>query len=197
MPMLINEIFYSLQGEGRWTGTPAVFVRFSGCNLNCPFCDTNHHNASHFSPVDIITEITKYPSRHVIFTGGEPTLQLNYDLIEPLRRIGKYIHIETNGSIPLSPEILSAIDWITVSPKDAPLAIQRIDELKLLYHGAGQDTSQYDNITITNPDCRFLQPCDVGNSTENARIIDQTIQYILCHPQWRLSLQTHKLLNIR
>ena len=195
--MLINEIFYSLQGEGRWSGTPAVFVRFSGCNLNCPFCDTDHQNGSNFSTNDIIREILKYPTHHVIFTGGEPTLQLNIDLLAELNRLGKYIHIETNGSLPLSPDILAAIDWITVSPKNTPLAIQRIDELKLLYHGVGQDISLYDNIAITYPDCRYLQPCDTGNNSENARILAHTIQYILTHPQWKLSLQTHKLLGIR
>lgn len=194
--MKINEIFYSLQGEGYWTGTPAVFVRFSGCNLKCAFCDTDHQNGRHYTTEEVISKIQKYPARHIIFTGGEPTLQLSRDLVERLHALGKFLHIETNGSIRLSDDIENNIDWITVSPKDAPIKIQRIDELKALYHGEGQDMAALDSIRTTNPDCRYLQPCDVNNPQENSRILSETIEYIKQNPRWRLSLQTHKIIGI-
>lgn len=194
--MKINEIFYSLQGEGYWTGTPAVFVRFSGCNLKCAFCDTDHQNGRHYTTEEVISKIQKYPARHIIFTGGEPTLQLSRDLVERLHALGKFLHIETNGSIRLSDDIENNIDWITVSPKDAPIKIQRIDELKALYHGEGQDMAALDSIRTANPDCRYLQPCDVNNPQENSRILSETIEYIKQNPRWRLSLQTHKIIGI-
>lgn len=194
--MKINEIFYSLQGEGYWTGTPAVFVRFSGCNLKCAFCDTDHQNGWHYTTEEVISKIQKYPARHIIFTGGEPTLQLSRDLVERLHTLGKFLHIETNGSIRLSDDIENNIDWITVSPKDAPIKIQRIDELKALYHGEGQDMAALDSIRTANPDCRYLQPCDVNNPQENSRILSETIEYIKQNPRWRLSLQTHKIIGI-
>lgn len=195
--MKINEIFYSLQGEGYWTGTPAVFVRFSGCNLKCAFCDTDHQNGRHYTTEEVISKIQKYPARHIIFTGGEPTLQLSRDLVERLHTLGKFLHIETNGSIRLSDDIENNIDWITVSPKDAPIKIQRIDELKALYHGGGQNMAALDSIRTANPDCRYLQPCDVNNPQENSRILSETIEYIKQNPRWRLSLQTHKIIGIR
>lgn len=194
--MKINEIFYSLQGEGYWTGTPAVFVRFSGCNLKCAFCDTDHQNGRHYTTEEVISKIQKYPARHIIFTGGEPTLQLSRDLVERLHTLGKFLHIETNGSIRLSDDIENNIDWITVSPKDAPIKIQRIDELKALYHGERQDMAALDSIRTANPDCRYLQPCDVNNPQENSRILSETIEYIKQNPRWRLSLQTHKIIGI-
>ena len=195
--MKINEIFYSLQGEGHWTGTPAVFIRFSGCNLHCDFCDTEHNSGQELSVDEIISEASKYPTLHIIFTGGEPTLQLTRSLVDRLHQLGKYLHIETNGTLPLPDGLDKTIDWITVSPKDAPVKIQRIDELKVIFHGAGQNMASFDTLPVTHADCRYLQPCDVNNPDSNARIIADTIDYIKQHPKWRLSLQTHKLLGIR
>lgn len=195
--MKINEIFYSLQGEGFWTGTPAVFVRFSGCNLKCPFCDTLHYDSTEYTEEEIARKISEYPGDHVIFTGGEPTLQLTRTLADTLHSMGKYLHIETNGSIALTDGLDQMLDWITVSPKQLPLKIQRIDELKVLYHGAPQEMSRFEAIPIENASCRFLQPCDVNDPAANAHIVAKTIEYIKRHPQWRLSLQIHKLLGIR
>lgn len=195
--MKINEIFYSLQGEGYWTGTPAVFVRFSGCNLRCPFCDTDHSDGMLMTEDEIVAETRRYPAGHVIFTGGEPVMQLTGSIVDKLHSDGKYIHIETNGSLPLGDNLACTLDWITVSPKDAPLKIQRIDELKLLYHGSGQDPASSGMLEITHPHCRYLQPCDTGDSAANSRILADTIGYIKEHPQWRLSLQTHKIIGIR
>lgn len=212
--MKVNEIFYSLQGEGRWTGTPAVFVRFSGCNLKCPFCDTDHNEGIQLTEKEIITEVEKYPAEHVIFTGGEPTLQLTRTLVDELHDRGKIIHIETNGTIALPDNLENIIDWITVSPKESVAAseqsagsrshdirnsikIQRIDELKLLYQPDNPFIEEYSGLEITHPECRYLQPVDVGDSTRNRLILSSTIDYILRHPHWKLSLQTHKLLDIK
>ena len=98
MSYRINEIFYSLQGEGYFTGTPAVFLRFSGCNLKCGFCDTRHEEFTLMSPADIIGNVSKFPSRHIVVTGGEPSLQLDSLLIDMLHEEGFFIQIETNGT---------------------------------------------------------------------------------------------------
>lgn len=191
--MRINEIFYSLQGEGRYAGTPAVFVRFAGCNLRCPFCDTEFESYTEMTEDEILCEVLRYPTNHVILTGGEPTLQLTTSLLQRLngeegRRI---VHIETNGTHQL-PE--GPIHWVTCSPKNASLYIQRIDELKVVYQG--QDLSQYDRL-VPLPKVFSLQPCDTGDPQRNQEILQQTIDYILKHPKWNLSLQTHKILNLK
>lgn len=112
--MKINEIFYSLQGEGYWTGTPAVFVRLSGCNLRCSFCDTSHENGTQRKEEDIVAEVAKYPAHHVVITGGEPSLFLTHSLVEALHQAGKFVAVETNGTHPLPDNV----DWVTLSPKD-------------------------------------------------------------------------------
>ena len=177
----INDIFYSLQGEGYYTGKPAVFVRFSGCNLKCDFCDTAHEDGKLMSDEEIIEEISKYPANNIIITGGEPSLWIDDILIEKLHKAGKYVCIETNGTNPL-PE---AIDWVTCSPKEnTVLKIGRIDELKVVY--TGQDLSKYENMNASH---YYLQPCSCTNTQE-------VVDYILKNPKWRLSLQTHKMINI-
>lgn len=178
----INEIFYSLQGEGYYTGTPAVFLRFSGCNRSCPFCDTDHASGSDMTASEIVSAICSYPSRHLVVTGGEPALQLDSDLLRAIKAQRFYVQIETNGSLPVPPEV----DWITCSPKDAPWKIDRIDELKVVY--LQQDVEEIARL-LPAPH-RFLQPCSGKN-------IAQTVEYLLAHPHWRLSLQTHKLINIQ
>lgn len=199
--MRINEIFYSLQGEGRWTGTPAVFVRFAGCNLRCPFCDTDHNPYREYSEGEIVKEISAFPTSHVIFTGGEPTLQLTASLADAMHGIGKQLHIETNGSIALDESLLKKIDWITCSPKEAPVSIQRYDELKLLFEGE-KSIGKIERFSThgTDPshtECRYLQPLDTGNAALNKSILTAAIDYIKSHPIWKLSLQTHKILDIR
>lgn len=177
----INEIFYSLQGEGYHTGIPAVFVRFSGCNLRCPFCDTQHEEGTLMSDEDIVMEVAKYSTLVVILTGGEPGLWIDEKLVDALHHEGKYVCIETNGTC-LLPE---NIDWVTCSPKEgAKINLDRIDEVKVVY--VGQDVSAYLDLSASH---YFLQPCSCANTEE-------VIAYILQHPEWRLSLQTHKLLQI-
>ncbi|MBQ0073421.1 MAG: radical SAM protein [Prevotella sp.] len=188
--MRVNEIFYSLQGEGHYTGTPAVFLRLSGCNMKCPFCDTQHTSFTEMTEEEIASHVSRFPARHIVITGGEPTMQLNAKLTALLHNEGFFIQIETNGSLPLQDGV--SLDWITCSPKDAPIAIQRIDELKVLF--MNQDMSQYDGIQAKE---YRLQPLDSGNEKENAENLQQTINYILEHPKWNLSLQTHKIINVQ
>ena len=192
MGMKVNEIFYSLQGEGRHVGTPAVFVRFSGCNMKCPFCDTDHEGFVDMSEDDILREVMKYPARHVVITGGEPLLQLTATLTGKLHAAGKYVQIETNGTRPLPAGC--RVDWVTCSPKGGDVALGHIDELKVVFLGEWQDMSPYDRCEAS---VYSLQPCDVGDSGENARLLKAAIDYCLAHPKWRLSLQTHKMINVR
>lgn len=178
----INEIFYSLQGEGFHTGTPAVFVRFSGCNLKCHFCDTQHEQGRMMTDEEIVREVMKYPAHFVILTGGEPSLWIDDAFIQLLRATGKYICIETNGTHALP----SGIDWVTCSPKkDGPVVLEKMDEIKVVYEG--QDLTPYESFPATY---FFLQPCSGLNTAE-------TVECVLRRPRWRLSLQTHKLIDIR
>lgn len=178
----INEIFYSLQGEGYHTGTPAVFIRFSGCNLHCPFCDTQHENGIRMSDEEILNEVGKYPADTVILTGGEPSLWIDEDFVNGLHQLGKYVCIETNGTCILP----CNIDWVTCSPKQGgELQIKRIDEIKVVYEG--QDITPYEALPAGH---YFLQPCSCSN-------IRETVDCVMRHPKWRLSLQTHKLIDIR
>lgn len=193
--MRINEIFYSLQGEGYWTGCASVFVRFSGCNLKCGFCDTVHSPYTEMSVEEILEAVVRFAAKRVVLTGGEPTLQITCGLLDRLHELGYYIQIETNGTIALSAEIVDRIDWITLSPKDAPVRIARFDELKVVYQA--QDMSVYDRLIAMKPKTMSLQPCDYGQAMLNKANLKATIDYVLEHPQWRLSLQTHKMTGIR
>ncbi|MEG1579663.1 MAG: 7-carboxy-7-deazaguanine synthase QueE [Bacteroidaceae bacterium] len=188
----INELFYSLQGEGMHSGTAAVFVRFSGCNLHCPFCDTDHEEGLWMTNEEIVNRVQAYPARMVVLTGGEPSLYVDPELIEQLHRIGKFITIETNGTH-LLPE---GIDWITLSPKFdcnkfADVVLTRCDELKVVYQGQPMDA--YNRILS---DHYFLQPCDTGNKEQNLLNMKSVVDYCLANPRWRLSLQIHKIINI-
>lgn len=193
--MKVNEIFYSLQGEGFNTGTPAIFVRLSGCNLDCPFCDTDHVSGKEMTEGEIIEEVSRYKASLVVITGGEPALQLTESLVEMLHLLGKTVAVETNGTV----ELPKNVDWITLSPKDAFLGekakpvLKYADELKLIFDN-NNEPKLYQNININH---RFLQPCDTGDPEKNKEIIQKTIEYCKEHPEWRLSLQTHKILNIR
>lgn len=188
--MRVNEIFYSLQGEGYFCGTPAVFVRFSGCNLACSFCDTDHRSFVEMEEDEIVRAVAAYPARHVVLTGGEPTLQVTAELVRKLHEAGRFVQMETNGTCPLPPG--TEVDWITCSPKEAPVKLAHIDELKVVFRG--QDVRGYENWQAR---VFCLQPCDVGDEARNAEIVRATIEYVKANPQWRLSVQTHKLLGIR
>lgn len=139
---------------------------------------------------DIVREVQKYPARHIVITGGEPTMQLTASLTHALKQAGFYIQIETNGSIALPEDC--EIDWITCSPKAMPIRIQRVDELKVLF--PRQDMACYESIKAKE---YRLQPIDSGDAETNRENVKETINYILKNPKWHLSLQTHKILNVR
>ena len=193
----INEIFYSLQGEGFHSGTPAVFVRFSGCNLRCEFCDTQHQQGRMLCLQDVVAEVNKYPNASlVVLTGGEPSLFIDEEFVAALKTgTGKLVAIETNGTRALPKNI----DWVTFSPKNSfaggeaePVVLTRCDELKVVY--LGQDLSQYDTIEASH---RFLQPCYSSDEAQRQKNMQACVEAVLSHPQWRLSLQIHRILNIR
>ena len=194
--MKVNEIFYSLQGEGYHVGTAATFVRFCGCNLHCPFCDTQHEEGSEMSDVEIVEAVAANPARLVVITGGEPSLQLTRNLVNALHDVDKMVAVETNGTHRLP----GNVDWITLSPKDkylggeAKVVLNIVDELKVVFDGI-HAPDMYNGIMCTHG--RYLQPLDTGDPERNAAIRNAAIEYIKKDPRWKLSLQTHKMLNIR
>lgn len=191
----VNEIFFSLQGEGFWTGTPMVFVRLSGCNLKCPFCDTDHSAFQEMTAGEIVKEAMAAGNtcRRICLTGGEPSLQADEALLSAFHEAGYTVHMETNGTLPLP----AGVDWITLSPKNqvfglmgnGAVILKRADEVKLVL-APGVDPSAWEHFPAT---WHFLQPCDAGGRMNT----EETVSYIKAHPLWRLSLQTHKLLGIR
>lgn len=211
MSYAVKEIFYTLQGEGAQSGRGAVFCRFAGCNLwsgvekdrgsaICQFCDTdfkdtNGPGGGKFETADSLAAAIqeKWPSgsapakRYVVCTGGEPLLQLDAALLDALHLCNFEIAVETNGTV-LAPD---HIDWICVSPKTgAPLRQTTGNELKLVYPQAGLDPESLAQLQFKY---FFLQPMDGPNLAANTEL---AVQYCLKHPQWRLSLQTHKIVGI-
>jgi organic radical activating enzyme len=178
----INEIFCSLQGEGYHTGTAVVFLRFSGCNRACSFCDTDFAAYREMTAREIVDAVSAYTPRHLIITGGEPTMQLDSNLVGALKHAGFFVQIETNGSNP----VCDGVDWVTCSPKTEPWGIGHVDELKVVYQGQDVEALREHFGARHN----FLQPCSGKN-------IADVVAYIIAHPQWRLSLQTHKLIDIK
>lgn len=192
--MKVNETFLSLQGEGYFTGTAAFFLRLSGCNLRCPFCDTQHQSYTEMSEDEIVAEASRHKSRHIVITGGEPALQLTQSLVDKLHAAGFFIQVETNGTLPL-PE---GIDWVTCSPKgDFPQF--PVDELKVLFMGDVTDPEAIISPLLGKESGvkLYLQPLDTGNEKQNRAILRSCINYVLQHPRWSLSLQTHKIIGIK
>ena len=194
--MRVNEIFYSIQGEGAHTGEAAIFVRLSGCNLRCEFCDTNHQPNKDLTEDEIASEIAKYPSNLVVITGGEPTLQLTPSLIGKIHELGKTVAIETNGTR----EIPRGVDWVTVSPKAAFLGkvaepiVKVAQEVKIVLDLDHEYQDPTFGITAAH---YYVQPCDTGDEEMNAQIIEYCINFIKHNPLWKLSLQTQKILRVR
>jgi 7-carboxy-7-deazaguanine synthase len=208
----VKEIFFTLQGEGANTGRPAVFCRFAGCNLwtgreadranaTCNFCDTDFvgvdgpGGGKFASAHDLARAVAeKWPAnvsprarRLVVCTGGEPLLQMDADLVHALHAQRFEVAIETNGT-QLPPE---GIDWICVSPKvGAPLVLTSGHELKLVYPQLGGEPERFADLAFEQ---FFLQPMDGPDREHNTEL---ALSYCLAHPQWRLSIQTHKLLGI-
>ena len=194
----INDIFYSLQGEGHNTGRAAVFVRFAGCNLRCSFCDTEFDTYREMSDEEILAAISGYPARFVVLTGGEPTLQVDEAFIELLHQHGYEVAMESNGTRP-APRNL---DWLTVSPKvrSEKLEVRSekvADELKVVFDETTAPESYLSLFTSHFSPLLYLQPCDTGDVVRNEAIIARCVEYIKEHPWWRLSLQTHKLVGFK
>jgi 7-carboxy-7-deazaguanine synthase len=210
MSYSVKEIYYTLQGEGAQTGRAAVFLRFAGCNLwsglerdrakaVCRFCDTDFvgtdgPGGGAFKSAEELAHAveSEWPKnargrRYVVCTGGEPLLQLDTPMIDALHRLGFEIGVETNGTLEPPP----GLDWICVSPKaNAELVLKRGNELKLIYPQEGASPERYADLAF---DHFFLQPMDSPQKETNTRA---ATEYCLKHPQWRLSLQTHKLIGI-
>jgi 7-carboxy-7-deazaguanine synthase len=210
MSYAVKEMFYSLQGEGRHAGRPAVFCRFTGCNLwsgreqdrltaACRFCDTDfvgvdgegggrfRDTASLANSIEQMWGAGR-DERFVVLTGGEPLLQVNDELVTALHRLEFEIAVETNGSLRAPTEI----DWITVSPKGAaPLVQDTGHELKLVFPQVDVDPADFENLEFRH---FLLQPLD---GLEREANTTAAIAYCLQHPRWRLSLQTHKFMGIR
>ena len=210
MSYTIKEIFYTLQGEGTHAGRPAVFCRFAGCNLwtgreedragaVCQFCDTDfvgtdgEGGGKFKTPQAVAARINAlWPDTHeaakfVVFTGGEPLLQLDEPLIDAMHDVGFAIAIETNGTI----AVPSGVDWVCVSPKmGSSLVVRTGDELKVVIPQLGQDLAAYETLQFTH---YYLQAMDGPLLQDNLK---KAIDYCKAHPKWKLSLQTHKLLQI-
>jgi 7-carboxy-7-deazaguanine synthase len=194
---LVNEIFYSLQGEGVRAGTPNLFLRLSRCNLACKVethgfdCDTEFESGRWMAPAEILEEFRQLSPAcgWVILTGGEPALQVDRELIDALHAAGYKLAIETNGSFPL-PE---GIDWITVSPKVAEHALRqrRADEVKYV-RGYGQAVPK----TAVEADHYLISPAFEGAEVD-PRTLDWCIRLCKENPPWRLSVQQHKLWRVR
>ena len=196
----INEIFYSLQGEGHHTGYPSVFIRFSGCNLACPFCDTEHEEGIYMSDNDIIHAVNLYRASWIVLTGGEPALHIDEDFIRMLKRAtGKNIAVETNGTVPLP----KGIDWITVSPKEGicgddtkgEAAVEYADEIKVI--DVGQSLEKYFDLPFRREKTlMYLQPCYVEDEKEREANRLRNLSRVLADPRWTLSVQLHRYLEI-
>lgn len=209
----INDIFYSLQGEGHNAGRAAVFVRFSGCNLKCPFCDTDFLKYEELTAEEIVGRMWRLaaanvaprsgmrhpgsvfyaPAPMVVLTGGEPTLQADGELINMIHDKGfRFVAMESNGT-KQPPEGLS---WLTVSPKQgAKVVVSHCDELKVLFDGE-RPLLPFGDVRV-EAEYYYLQPIDTGNARRNKEITAACVDYIKRHPAWRLSLQTHKLIGIK
>lgn len=193
MTYKVNDIFYSLQGEGHNAGRAAVFVRFSGCNLKCDFCDTDFSDYREMTGIEILEAVKMLiPSSDglpiVVLTGGEPTLQVDTKLIDLIHEAGfKFVTMESNGTY----EPPANLDWLTVSPKVKPV-VKECNELKVLFDGK-TPVRDYD----IKAEYYYLQPEDTGDANRNAEITSKCVDYIKKHPKWRLSLQIHKLINIK
>ncbi|TXR53277.1 7-carboxy-7-deazaguanine synthase [Reinekea thalattae] len=214
MAYSVKEMFYSLQGEGHHSGRPSIFCRFAGCNLwngkeasreqsVCSFCDTDFigtdgQNGGKFRTEQALVEAIEalWPEqaehKYVVFTGGEPALQLTNELIIALQKRGFECAVESNGTLPLP----SQLDWVCISPKgSAEITVTECDELKLVFP---QEAAMPERFTDIKARYRYLSPLNdwqqstlIFNSNTQA-----TIDYCLAHPQWRLTLQSHKILHI-
>lgn len=195
----VNETFYSLQGEGCWVGTPSFFIRLSGCNLTCSFCDTNHFKKEWITELDLLRRVLETKARVVIITGGEPLLQDCSDLVDCLKRAGMRCHVETNGTRSTK----ANWDWIVCSPKSFDLdntLLATADEIKFL---CGPDKwEEYIEVVLSSyktVGALYLMPVSepwpkVKPIEENVK---KAVKYCLEHPTFNLTIQLHKYIGVR
>ena len=209
MKYRIKEIFFTQQGEGKNTGKDFIFVRFSGCNLwsgqekhrasaICKFCDTDFYgtdgiNGGKYQAKELIEKIKSLwisadSQIRVVLTGGEPLLQVDEVLISALKKENIYIAVETNGTL----DAPDGIDWICMSPKaNTEIKLRKGSEVKVVYP---QKNLNPDNFNVLDFKNFYIQPMDSENYEDN---VSQSVKYCMQNPNWKLSLQTHKILGIR
>lgn len=199
MTYRLAEVFFSIQGEGRQSGTPMLFLRFSGCNLDCPFCDTERRPPAFEWNLDrllaFVAEVRKtHPFLWVCLTGGEPLLQVDEDLVHGLQAINQNqgrlkVAIETNGSIMNRAAFLA--DWLTVSPKSKDVAIRASSEVKVVFPICRDLVDFVEKKMETSH--RYIQPLE-----DDGRVfIQESIAFVKANPSWSLSVQVHKFIGIR
>jgi len=193
----LSEIFYSIQGEGFYAGCPVVFVRFAGCNLHCEWCDTKYawEIKESLSVGTLLTKVVAYNVRRVVLTGGEPTIQdeeLMFEFIAGLQARVKWVQVETNG-IP-APSWLSRCDWVTVSPKrGTSYNLELANEIKVVYDNHSyRELKEFEHFCESRNTHLFLQPKD-----NDPKEIQKCVKIVKERKQWRLSLQLHKMINVR
>ncbi len=211
MSYAVKEIFLTLQGEGAQSGRRAIFMRFAGCNLwsgraqdrvsaACNFCDTDFvgtdgQNGGRYRAGELATKAAAlwgedHARRYIVLTGGEPMLQVDDALIHALKAENFEIAIESNGTLPAH----GALDWVCISPKGASHIVQTAgDELKLVWPQPEPDWQAMESWDFTH---FLIQPMDQGSPAANARNLADAMDFVMAHPKWRLSLQTHKQLGI-
>lgn len=197
--LIVNEIFYSLQGEGARAGSANIFIRLSKCNLNCWFCDTEFESGEPYTLKQLREEIGQYPCKNIIWTGGEPALQLTEKIVGFFKQSGYYQAIETNGTKPVPQNL----DFVTCSPKQVTSAqLKRnfpdgVSEMKCIFDGAVEFS--IDELPAASH--YYLSPVFLGKEKErmelDTNILNDCIDFIKTNPGWQLSIQQHKIWNIR
>jgi organic radical activating enzyme len=192
MKLIVNELFYSLQGEGARTGEPSIFIRLARCNLSCLFCDTDFFTGQEMNLNELLDEIKPFPCRWIIWTGGEPALQLTDKHIRFFRKAGYKQAIETNGTLPLP----AGIDYIACSPKEnyekLRKLIPRVHEIRMPVQ-KGEALPDISLLPVA--DNYFVSPVFDGDNM-NRENVDYCVALVKENPSWRLSLQIHKLIRI-
>ena len=186
----VNEVFYSIEGEGLRVGEPTTFVRLAGCNLRCAFCDTEFDSYQERTLAEIVKEVQQHPAKWVCLTGGEALLHDLVPLCHALKDAGYHLHIETNGTVSPDPKLFELIEHWTVSPKRPEIApgFERITELKYVVGKAFKESK----VEEGRADYVYLQP-----ESSLPEFTQKVYEILRRHPTWRLSYRIHKVLDIQ